>query len=270
MADTDRTLMAKLARASRGGLISIDEAAAVLDLPRDRVSAKLASLARRGWLQRARRGLYLVAPLEAQPSHESIAEDPWVLAAEVFFPCYIGGWSAAEYWGLTEQLFRTTLVVTARSARAKEATLLGHDFRLFRVSSSRLDGTVAVWRGADRVPTSGPERTIVDGLRNPELCGGVRHIVEILTEYRASEHYDLEALLRTATDWANGAAWKRLGYLFESLWPTEADVVSYAGEQISSGIIQLDPAVRRRGPIVRRWNLRANVPVAAAPPEGDR
>ena len=35
----------------------------------------------------------------------SSLEDPLVIAEKLFSPCYVGGWSAAEYWGITEQIF---------------------------------------------------------------------------------------------------------------------------------------------------------------------
>ena len=134
----NRTLVSKLARASKGGLISVPDAAKALGTGRPEAAARLARLTRHGWLQRARRGLYLVVPLEAAPNQRSTAEDPWVLAREVFAPCYIGGWSAAEYWGLTEQLFRSTLVVTAAPVRTTNVQILSHTFRVFRAPRSRL------------------------------------------------------------------------------------------------------------------------------------
>lgn len=40
------------------------------------------------------------------------------MAAKVFEPCYIGDWSAAECWDLTEQVFREVVVVTSRQSLA--------------------------------------------------------------------------------------------------------------------------------------------------------
>jgi len=65
-------------------------------------------------LSRIRRGLYVAVPLDARRSGEWV-EDAWVVADRVFSPCYIGGWSACEYWDLTDQVFRTILVVAHRS-----------------------------------------------------------------------------------------------------------------------------------------------------------
>jgi predicted transcriptional regulator of viral defense system len=81
--------------------VGVSAAAEKLGLDRRAAAMKLGALARRGWLLRARRGLYLVLPLEAEPGKPMMVEDHWILAREAFSPCYIGGWSAAEHWGLT-------------------------------------------------------------------------------------------------------------------------------------------------------------------------
>lgn len=258
MPSHDRSLITKLARASRGGLITVSNASDVLELSRRAAALKLGGLARRGWLQRAKRGLYLVVPLEADPGSASVAEDPWVLAREAFAPCYIGGWSAAEHWGLTEQIFKSTLVVTSIHARASSTSLLGHEFRLFRVSPARLRAPTAIWRGAERVQASDRERTIVDCLRNPELCGGIRHLREIMRTYGESAERDIPKLIKTARQFASGAAWKRLGYLSTLLWPEEIAVPREARRHVTTGNVRLDPAIESRGKLVRRWGLWVN------------
>lgn len=75
---------------------SVADAAGVLDLDPDRTQRLLGYLARRGWLSRIRRGLYVAVPLDTRRPGEWV-EDPWVVAERVFGPCYIGGWSACEH-----------------------------------------------------------------------------------------------------------------------------------------------------------------------------
>lgn len=262
LATSDRSLLARLSRAAEGGLISVATASDVLGLDRRTTAVRLASLTQRGWLVRARRGLYFIPPLEAEPGKPTVPEDPWLLAAKAFSPCYIGGWSAAEHWGLTEQLFRSTLVVTGGSVRTKSATLLGYDFRLLRVPRHRITGSLhLVWRGADRVLVSSPERTIADGLRHPLVCGGTRHLAQMLREYGEGSGRNFTKLGDAVAEVDSGAAWKRLGYLVEQLWPHEDNLLKRARSGLTSGYTRLDPNVRRRGKLVRRWRLWINVAV---------
>src|ERR1700690_4166852 len=130
-----RQLMSDLARASLGGLVSVDKAAGVMGVPTHDAAVRLGRLVRAGWLARARRGLYFVLPLEASAEAPPVAEDAWLLANELFAPCYVGGWTAAEHWGLTEQLFRTTFVVTAAPRRSNHETHLSTDFHVVRANA---------------------------------------------------------------------------------------------------------------------------------------
>ncbi len=209
MPTSDRTLIGKLARTSRAGVISSADASKALSLDSKRTGSKLASLAERGWLRRVRRGVYLIVPLEAEPGKAATAADPWILAQEVFSPCYIGGWSAAEYWELTEQIFR--------------------------------------------------QRTLVDCLRNPALSGGVGHLILMMKEYANHPERDFEKLLSEAREADSGAVWKRLGYLFEMFWPEEELIVREASRKLSAGNIKLDPSVKARGKLVKRWRVWSNV-----------
>jgi predicted transcriptional regulator of viral defense system len=256
---SDRMVVSKLSRKAKTGLISVATAAAELKLSSRDAALKLGSLARRGWLQRARRGLYLILPLEAEPGRPTGVEDPWVLGHEAFAPCYIGGWSAAEHWGLTEQIFRSTFVITAANIRTKATSLLGSEFRLFRVPRRRLVGAMTIWRGSQQVLVSGRERTIVDCLRNPELCGGIRSLFAMLLEYTRSHEFDPRKLLDELSKSANGAAWKRFGYLIELIDPEHPSLLAPARAKLSAGNIKLDPAVRTKGRLLRGWRLWVNV-----------
>src|SRR2546422_10621137 len=104
-----REVLSRLARGARGGLISVEKAAGLLGLPARAAANKIAALERRGWLARVRRGLYLVRPLEASTNIPSTVEDPWLLAQELFSPCYIGGCRAGARLGLTQPLFSSPL-----------------------------------------------------------------------------------------------------------------------------------------------------------------
>ena len=175
----------------------------------------LGYLARRGWLSRVRRGLYVAVPLDAGRSGEW-TEDPWVVAESIYRPCYIGGWSACEHWNLTEQLFRTVLVVTGREVRRSDVTYPGVQMHVTSRSPAMLFGTAAVWRNSTRVNVSNPSRTIVDVLDDPRIGGGLRHGADALHEYLLSEHREDARLISYGDRIGNRTIFKRLGYLLES------------------------------------------------------
>jgi predicted transcriptional regulator of viral defense system len=184
-----------------------------------------------------------------------------VLAKALFSPCYIGGWTAAEHWGLTEQLFRSVFVVSAAPRRRAKETRLSTEFHIVRVGAARMKGTSLVWRGSERVAVSDRERTLVDALADPAWVGGLRHLAEIFVTYREGDGFDAKRLLARAGERGSGAAWKRLGYLAEALWPGEDGILEAARTHRSQGVIRLDPAVKDRGRMSKRWGLWINVDV---------
>ena len=251
----------RLARQARGGLISVREAATSLNLGRRETATLLARLQRRGWLKRARRSLYLVLPIESSSGESAIAEDPWILARAVYSPCYIGGWSAAEHWGLTDQIFRAVFVVTGSNVRQRRQRILNTGFHLIRVANPDLEGTVQVWRGRERIAVSDRERTIADALRSPDWVGGIRHLAEILMSYCQSPERNLERVLWHLTRMRSGAGIKRLGFLIEALLPEESSLIESALARRTAGLVRLDPRVKVKGKLNKRWGLWINTAI---------
>ena len=142
----------------------------------------LAALAAGGWLSRVRPGWYIAVPLEASEPSEW-REDPWIVAATLFTPGYIGGWSAAEHWGLTDQIFSVIYVVSGKKVTPSRQSVQGTDFTIRSVPREALFGTRRVWRRQVPVDVSDPHRTIIDVLDVPGAAGGALHASEVLSTY---------------------------------------------------------------------------------------
>ena len=100
-------------------LISVNDVSATLQIGRREATRLLARWNAQGWIQRLQRGTYTPVPF-ASLGQNQVLDDPWVVVPALFGPAYIGGWTAAEHWGLTEQIFRGVCVLTTRPVRGKE------------------------------------------------------------------------------------------------------------------------------------------------------
>jgi predicted transcriptional regulator of viral defense system len=209
-----------------------------------------------------KRGLYIPVPLEARISGAWI-EDPWVVASKVFEPCFIGGWSAGEYWGLTEQIFNEIAIVSANPIRNRRPHIQGTKFLVKVVDANQMFGALTVWRRDSQVEVSDPSRTVVDMLDDPSFGGGIRHVAYAVVEYFDS-HADDETLTSYIDRRGNRSVYKRLGYLLEVLKIESPALLDVCRSRMSTGIVDLDPSVPERGRITKRWNLRVNVGVAEA------
>ena len=157
-------------------------------------------------------------------------------------PCYIAGWSAANHWALTDQVFRSTVVATAQRVRRVDQELAGASYLVHHVGADRLKwGLVGEWRGDRKVNVSGRERTVADILSDPALGGGIRHTMEVLNTLLSDAK--LEDLVDALERLDNGAAIKRLGYLMEVLGYDTAAV----DWPLTSGFPLLDPSLPSGG-----------------------
>ncbi|MBI4570395.1 MAG: type IV toxin-antitoxin system AbiEi family antitoxin domain-containing protein [Chloroflexi bacterium] len=255
----NRRRLTTLHRAVRGPF-TIDEAAAALAFDRERTAKLLSHWVRQGWLARISSGVYLTVPLEAE-SPASWVEDAWAVLSRVFEPCYIGGWSACEHWGFTEQLFRDVVLFTAKPIRQRRGSIQGTAFVAKVVPEARLFGTRRIWRRDVQIDVSDPSRTIVDVLDEPKIGGGMRHVADVVRMYFASEHRNDSDLLSYARRVGNRTVYKRLGLLIERLGIAAPRVVAECLARQSAGYSKLDPAGPNRGRFLRRWRVRENIEI---------
>ena len=245
-----------------GEVVSVDDVSGILHIERQAAARLLARWNGQGWVRRLRRGFYAPVPVAAL-GQSQVLEDPWVIVPELFGPACIGGWSAAEHWGLTEQLFRRTCVLTARPVREKEQTIEGMPFTLKHVRKEALFATRAVWRGTVKIDVSSPAKTIIDMLDDPAIGGGIRHVADCVGAYFEREDAFEDELLDYTDQLGNRAVFKRLGFLAERL-PGRRALAEACRERLSRGTAKLDPSLPCMR-LVTRWRLWVPPSWAPAP-----
>ena len=218
----------------------------------------LAALATGGWLARVRPGWYIAVPLAASEPSEW-REDPWIVAATLFAPGYIGGWSAAEHWGLTDQIFSVVYVVAGKRVTPSRQSHSG--YRLHHSERGHRDtvrDTASL--APDRCPSMCPIRIAPSSIFStypprPEVrCMQPKSSCT----YFESADADPARLLQYGDRLGRGTVFKRLGYLAERQQLADASFISACRSRITRGLSWLDPAGPRNGRIVSRWNLRVN------------
>ncbi len=243
------------------------QAASVLGTALAPTRRLLAALASGGWLARVRPGWYVAVPLDASEPSEW-REDPWIVAGTLFAPGYIGGWSAAEHWELTDQIFNDVYVVAGTKVTPSRQTIQGTTFVIRSVRPTSLFGTRRVWRRQLPINVSDPHRTIIDILDLPAAAGGALHASEVLSAYFESPTADPVRLLDYGDQLGRGSIFKRLGYLAERNALASNDFIEECRKRVTNGLSWLDPTAPRRGRIVSRWNLRVNIARLAPTKEG--
>jgi len=247
-----RERLSKMLNAS-DGIISVSSASLALNIGKTESAKILSRLSKKGWLQRIKRGLYVSIPIESQSS-ERIYDEPWAVANKIYAPCYIGGWSAAEYWDLTEQIFNTTVVITEKRITRKEINISGLNFYLKHREKIKDFGLDVIWKSTNKILVSNPTRLIIDLLDDVKLGGGIRPIMDICKAYLNSKYVNQQLLLDYANLYKNGSIYKRLGFLLELILGKDNETVKACLKNLSKGTTKLDPSLICNKPITK-WKI---------------
>jgi predicted transcriptional regulator of viral defense system len=232
----------------------------ILDLSRAASNLILSRLCNKGWIQRLYSGAYRIIPLGSD-STNPIPEDAWAIATELLSPCYVSGWTAAEHWELTEQIFNSTVVFTAKKQRKKEFTISGLKYITKSIATENIFGVEKIWSSNVPIKIADIHRTIIDILDDPEIGGGGRQVVDIFKEYCQRKEANPEMLCEYAETLGHGAVFKRLGFIGEKLAKFPQHLLLRLHSNIKTGVIKFDPTGPNSGPIIAKWGIRINIPL---------
>jgi predicted transcriptional regulator of viral defense system len=220
-------------------------------------SSLLHKAARRGLVSRLKPGVFVIVPPELGSTFE-YAADPYLTVTRLAgsAPCFISHASAME---LHRMVTQPQLVVFASSAkRLRSRTVHNTEFRFVFIKPEHYFGTMKHWvTKQESVDISDLERTVVDGLRQPEYCGGVTEVAKGLW----MRHQDMQAakLVDYALRLGTGAVLRRLGYLLEHYAIAPQSDLARLRDALSETYVPLDPLLPKEGTYVRRWRLQLNI-----------
>lgn len=151
------------------------------------------------------------------------------------------------------------VVFISSPKRIPQQTLAGTPFRFVLVKPQHLFGTTKHWvTKQESVEMSDLERTILDGLRQPEYCGGITDVAKGLW----MRHTDMR--IDTLTEYAKrlgvGSVYRRLGYLLELFALATETELQPLRKLLTATYVPLDPLLPREGPHLAKWRLQINIP----------
>jgi predicted transcriptional regulator of viral defense system len=211
----------------------------------------------RGVATRLRPGVFQLVPPEL--GHESqYLGNPYVVARELMGgkPYYVSHASAMDIHNMVTQPQLVVCVTSPKPMRGR--SVLGTEFRFIRCKPKDFFGTIDHWvNKQEKVTVSDLERTVLDGLRQPEYCGGVTEVAKGLWIRRTD--MDVGRLAEYAIRLGVGAVMHRLGFLMELYELGTAADRERLRESAGGTYSLLDPVLPSQGKHTARWHLRLNV-----------
>jgi len=217
----------------------------------------VATLVGRGLATRLKSGLFILVPFELGREREYLG-NPYVVAREIAGgdEYYVSHASAMDLHGMITQ--PRLVVFTSTTKLIRSRTILGTEFRFVRCKPRHLFGITDHWVGkTERVRVSDLERTVIDGLKHPEYCGGVSEVARGFWMRR--EDFRPGRLVDYALQLAVGAVIRRLGFLMEICEVHAPEEIERLRQRLTATYHLLDPVLPAEGKFLSRWRLRLNV-----------
>jgi predicted transcriptional regulator of viral defense system len=212
---------------------------------------------RRGLLSRVKPGLFTIIPAELGSEHE-YAGNPYLVARALAggAPYYLSHATAMEVHQMVTQPRLGVIVSTSK--RIANRALASTEYRFVFIKAAEIFGTAPHWvTKQESVTVSDMERTIIDGLRRPEYCGGISEVAKAL--WIKHEEMKTRKLVDYAMRLKIGAVTRRLGYLLEFYGLGKAAELSLLRHELTETYDALDPILAKEGPYIRRWRLQLNI-----------
>jgi predicted transcriptional regulator of viral defense system len=164
-------------------------------------------LRRKGWLERASWGEYLLVPPEHGP--DALGDSNLLArASRIADPYYIGYGSAAAHYGLTTQHRSVIFVVTPVRVRPREVG--DSQVRIVNVTEKKFLGFQPVDVLGYKVMMSDREKTGIDCIDRPDLAGGIGEAGTIFAT--ACRRFDWNKAAQYLERIQSGALARRFGW----------------------------------------------------------
>lgn len=218
----------------------------------------ITGLVNRGLATRLKPGLFILVPFELGREREYLG-NPYVAARALAGTpdYYLSHASAMEIHQMVTQPQFVVFVTSPKAIRSR--AVLGTEFRFVRCKRVDLFGIVDHWvTKTDRICVSDLERTVIDGLKQPECCGGITEVAK--GYWMRREAMDSGKLVDYALRLNIGAVVRRLGFLLElfEVMLSAADLQRLRA-QLTSSYVLFDPMLPAAGLYQARWRLRLNI-----------
>jgi predicted transcriptional regulator of viral defense system len=221
------------------------------------------SLRKKGWLERATWGKYLLVPPDQGP--DALGDSNLLaLASRIADPYYIGFSTAAAHYGLTTQHRNVIFVVTPIRLRTRQ--IAETRVRIVNPSPNKFFGFEPVDVFGYKVMLSDREKTTIDCVDRPNLSGGIGEASTILGT--ASRRFDWSKVTQYLDRIGSGALVRRFGWFLDHVKAdvppaTRNDLLRLAAKSRASWLGS-DPARARAVPDAVGydpvWRLFVNVP----------
>jgi len=211
---------------------------------------ELTRLAKRGYLQKIRRGLYAIVPVEF--IGKSYQPDKFVVASRITEPYAISHYSVLELHGLGQSVFNQVYV----SSSNRIIPFTHQRIKYRGILTKELFGVINIPREGQVICVTDIEHTILDCLRQLNLAGGIDELIRSLEGLTILDTAHVLEYLEKFNDKSLYAKTGFLLRLFASNWKIQPEVFETIRKQVGQTKYYFPRGLARgTGALVKEWNL---------------
>lgn len=237
----------------------------------DQAKAKrvISRLVHHGIATRLKPGVFRLVPFELGFEREHLG-NPYIVAREIARSSHIRArakkkepedyyLSHGSAFSLHQMTTQPQLVVYTSSPRLiRSRTIQGTEFRFVRCKALHLFGLEELWvEKNEKVRVSDLERSLLDGLKQPNYCGGITEVAKAMSMKR--NQIKPEKLVEYALRLDVGAVIRRLGFLMELYQIGSNEHFMRIQSKLTSAYQLLDPDLGAEGKYLSKWKIRLNI-----------
>lgn len=237
-------------------VFSLNEACIIYRHKKEKTTNFLRSLVNRGILARIKSGTFLIL----QTGQENTQLTNWPVIAKALSGknlYFISHYSAMRLHGMTTHPLNHVNITMAKRFRPK--TISNIHYQFIYCNPKHIWGLTDLWvTKYEQIRVSDLERTILDSLERPALCGNIIEVIRGI--WSCQNKIDWIKLIKYARQYHCKAAIKRLGYILETLELGQTQLKSI--EKIihsKKDYVKLDPDGAKMGSYLKRWHLQINI-----------
>jgi predicted transcriptional regulator of viral defense system len=237
---------------------TLDDATSIYGKDKHKTIKFLSDLIKRSVLSRIKPGVYLIL----QMGQENTQLNNWPVIAHQLAgdeEYYISHYSAMRLHGMTTHPLFDISITMPKRHRTKKISHITYHF--IYSQPKHFWGFKIHWvTKQDKVYVSDIEKTLLDGLERPDLCGGIKEVVRGI--WVKQNDIDWEKMAQYSAKFHTKASVKRLGFILEILGlGTSCIPLLIKTIAPKKDYILFDPDGAKEGNFLNRWHIRLNITI---------
>jgi len=243
-------------------IFTTEDASQITGLSGNALNVFLGRLAKKGIITKLKTGLFNIVPSELG-SVSVFVSGPVLVAKSIVHQkgmtdgdYYISHGSAFELHQMVTQPQLSTYCSVTKFF--PKENIHGSEIDFLICKKSQIFGVEKFWIGKDKfVQVSDIERTIIDGFKNPQYCGGIVEVAKGL--WIKKDVIDVKKMINYALVLNIGTVYRRMGFLLELFEMSDNSTRELLEKKLTKSYSLLDPGLLQEGKFISKWKLRLNI-----------